>query len=163
MELTSAVLAPRVATPAAARRQLPTQLRAGAVLPQPARFRSACQASVCQAAVTIEKKGEDVWNKSYYPKGVDMSPITRQWVVIDAKGQRLGRMATLIANYLRGANSPSYHPACDTGAFVIVVNAEHVEVTGRKAEQKTYHRSLNGRPGSHKVRHLPCSTDVVCF
>ena len=111
-----------------------------------------------EAVTTIEKKGADIWNKSYYPKGEDMVATEKAWVVIDAKGQRLGRMATLIAGYLRGANTPSYHPSCDTGAFVVVINAELVEVTGKKAEQKTYHRSFNGRPGSHKARHLwwPC-------
>lgn len=145
----SFVVAPRAASAVAARRSVCPQ----PIAAQPARFRSACHATAARAVV-IEKKGEDLFNKTYYPKGVDMSPITRQWVVIDAKGQRLGRMSTLIANYLRGANVPSYHPACDTGAFVIVINAEEVDVTGRKRLQKTYHRTLNGRPGSHKARSI---------
>ena len=138
-------------SPAAA---LPAQLRRhSAPLGAAVRLRAARPAAMTTSAVTtIEKKGADIWNKSYYPKGEDMVATEKAWVVIDAKGQRLGRMSTLIANYLRGANMPSYHPSCDTGSFVVVINAEQVVVTGKKAEQKTYHRSFNGRPGSHKVR-----------
>ena len=83
--------------------------------------------------------------------------------MIDAKGQRLGRMATLVARYLRGANKPTYTPSQDMGSNVIVINAEQVVVTGRKAEQKKYVRHTTGRPGGIVVEsfnalqgRLPC-------
>ena len=73
----------------------------------------------------------------------------RDWYVVDAEGQTLGRLATEIANVLRGKNKPQYTPHVDTGDFVIVVNAEKVVVTGRKAEQKVYRRH-SGYPGGLK-------------
>ena len=77
--------------------------------------------------------------------------------IIDAEGQTLGRMASLVAKYIRGKNSPLYTPSMDTGAMIIVVNAEKVTVTGRKFDQKVYKRHVNGLPGSMKVetfKHL---------
>jgi large subunit ribosomal protein L13 len=65
--------------------------------------------------------------------------ITRRWFVIDATDQVVGRLAVQIANILRGKHRPEYTPHIDTGEFVIVVNAEKVRFTGRKAETKTYH------------------------
>ena len=76
--------------------------------------------------------------------------IEHKWYVVDAEGQRLGRLATEIAMILRGKNKPSFTPNVDTGDFVIVVNAEKVIVTGRKSEQKLYHRH-SGRPGGMKT------------
>ena len=75
--------------------------------------------------------------------------IERRWYLIDAKDQVLGRMATRIADLLRGKNKPIYTPHMDTGDFVVVVNAEKVVVTGRKAEQKEYQR-YSGYPGGLK-------------
>lgn len=75
--------------------------------------------------------------------------LERKWYVIDASGQRLGRLATEIAMILRGKNKPIFTPHLDTGDFVIVVNAEKVVVTGKKAEQKIYARH-SGRPGGRK-------------
>ena len=85
--------------------------------------------------------------KTYLPK----SPAdARKWYVVDAEGQRLGRLASEIAMVLRGKNKPTYTPHLDTGDFVIVVNADKIDVTGRKRSQKLYRRH-SGRPGGMKV------------
>ena len=83
------------------------------------------------------------------------TPATRErnWVVIDASGQTLGRLATQIADTLRGKRKPEYTPHCDVGDFVIVVNAERVSVTGRKMEDKRYYRH-SGYPGGLRSRSL---------
>ena len=75
--------------------------------------------------------------------------VTRQWWVIDAADQVLGRVAAKAANLLRGKEKAIYTPHCDTGDFVIVINAEKVRVTGKKEEQKTY-MSFSGYVGGHK-------------
>jgi large subunit ribosomal protein L13 len=74
------------------------------------------------------------------------SEIERQWYVVDAEGQTLGRLASEIAKILKGKHKPIYAPNLDTGDFVIVVNAEKVHVTGRKMDQKLYYRH-SGYPG----------------
>ena len=74
------------------------------------------------------------------------SSVERKWHLIDAEGRTLGRLATEIARLLRGKTKPQYTPHIDTGDFVVVVNAEKVVVTGRKAEQKVYRRHT-GYPG----------------
>jgi len=79
--------------------------------------------------------------------------ITREWYLVDADGQTLGRLATLIADTLRGKRKPVYTPHVDTGDFVIVVNAEKVAVTGSKLDQKMYHRH-SGYPGGLRSRTL---------
>ena len=71
----------------------------------------------------------------------------RKWWIVDAKGQPLGRLASQVANVLRGKTKPTFTPHVDTGDFVVVINAAQVKVTGNKAEQKSYHRHT-GRPGS---------------
>ncbi len=71
---------------------------------------------------------------------------SRQWYVVDATGLTLGRLATQVANVLRGKHKPIYTPSMDCGDFVIVVNAEKVQVTGRKLDQKMYYR-FSGYPG----------------
>ena len=76
--------------------------------------------------------------------------IKRDWYVVDAADQRLGRLASEIAQVLRGKNKPNYAPHMDTGDFVIVVNAEKVTVTGKKNSQKLYRRH-SGRPGGMKT------------
>jgi large subunit ribosomal protein L13 len=73
----------------------------------------------------------------------------REWVLIDAAGKRLGRLAVLIANALRGKNKRTYTPHTDMGAYVIVVNAEKVVLTGKKEEQKIYQR-YSGYPDGLK-------------
>ncbi len=74
------------------------------------------------------------------------SSVERKWHLIDAEGQTLGRLAAEIACLLRGKNKPQYTPHIDTGDFVVVVNADRVVVTGKKAEQKVYRR-YTGYPG----------------
>jgi large subunit ribosomal protein L13 len=86
-------------------------------------------------------------NKSFLPP---QDSIERNWYVVDAADQRLGRLASEIACVLRGKNKPIYTPSMDTGDFVIVVNAEKVDITGRKRTQKLYRRH-SGRPGGMKV------------
>ena len=85
--------------------------------------------------------------KSYMARPLE---VERRWYVVDAEGQTLGRLATEIARILRGKNKPQYTPHVDTGDFVVVVNAEKVVVTGRKAEQKVYRRH-SGYPGGLKT------------
>ena len=72
--------------------------------------------------------------------------VTQHWFVVDADGQTLGRLATRIATVLRGKHKPQFTPHVDTGDFVIVLNAAKVQLTGRKMEQKLYHR-YSGYPG----------------
>ncbi len=83
------------------------------------------------------------------------TPSTRErnWVVVDANGQTLGRLATQIADALRGKTKPEYTPHCDTGDFVVVVNAEKIAVTGNKRADKKYYRHT-GYPGGIKERSL---------
>ncbi|MBE9169473.1 50S ribosomal protein L13 [Pleurocapsales cyanobacterium LEGE 06147] len=76
--------------------------------------------------------------------------LEQKWYVVDAAGQRLGRLACQIATILRGKNKATFTPHMDTGDFVIVVNADKVIVTGKKSEQKLYHRH-SGRPGGMKT------------
>jgi large subunit ribosomal protein L13 len=76
--------------------------------------------------------------------------IVRRWYVIDATDQVVGRLAVQIANLLRGKHKPEYTPHCDTGDFVIVVNAEKVKFTGKKWDAKTY-QSYSRYPGGLKV------------
>jgi large subunit ribosomal protein L13 len=75
----------------------------------------------------------------------------RNWLVVDATGQTLGRLATQIADALRGKRKPEYTPHCDTGDFVVVVNAEKIQVTGNKRTEKRYYRH-SGYPGGLKSR-----------
>jgi large subunit ribosomal protein L13 len=77
----------------------------------------------------------------------------RNWLVVDATGQTLGRLATQIADTLRGKRKPTYTPHVDTGDFVIVVNAEKIHVTGNKLADKRYYRH-SGYPGGLKSRSL---------
>jgi len=66
--------------------------------------------------------------------------VRRDWYVVDASGKTLGRLATEIARRLRGKHKPEYTPHVDTGDYIVVVNAEKIRVTGRKEEDKYYHR-----------------------
>ncbi len=75
--------------------------------------------------------------------------IERDWYVVDAEGETLGRLASRIAPILKGKHKPIYTPHLDCGDFVIIVNAEKVRVTGRKLDQKLYHRH-SGYPGGLK-------------
>lgn len=79
--------------------------------------------------------------------------VERRWRVVDAEGQTLGRLATRIADALRGKDKPQFTPHIDTGDFVVVVNAEKVAVTGKKLDEKLYHRH-SGYPGGLRSRTL---------
>jgi large subunit ribosomal protein L13 len=84
--------------------------------------------------------------KSYMARPLE---VERKWYVVDAEGKHLGRLATEIVRVLRGKNKPQYTPHVDVGDFVVVVNADRVSVTGRKAEQRVYRRH-SGYPGGMK-------------
>ncbi|MFC1901941.1 50S ribosomal protein L13 [Chloroflexota bacterium] len=84
--------------------------------------------------------------KTYSARPAD---IERQWHVVDASDQILGRMSTQIARWLMGKHRPMFTPSQDTGDFVVVINAAKVKVTGNKAGQKLYYRH-SGYPGGFK-------------
>jgi len=84
--------------------------------------------------------------KSYYPKA---SEIDREWVLFDAKGQNLGRLATQIAAILLGKHKPTFTPGVEMGDFVVVINAANITVTGNKLDDKMYHHH-SGYPGGLK-------------
>lgn len=88
--------------------------------------------------------------KTYYPKPED---INREWVLVDANDQTLGRLVTQIATVMLGKHKPEFTPGVDVGDYVIVVNAEHIRVTGKKLEQKYYYTSTR-RPGGLKAINL---------
>ena len=75
--------------------------------------------------------------KTFMPKAAD---ITRKWYVVDAEGLALGRVASQVANILRGKNKPIYTPNVDTGDYVIIVNASKIVLTGKKLDQKIYYK-----------------------
>lgn len=78
--------------------------------------------------------------------------VPRRWWLVDARDQVLGRLATRLARVLMGKHRPTYTPHVDTGDFVVVINAAHVRVTGRKLEHRTYRR-FSGYPGG--LREIP--------
>ncbi len=88
--------------------------------------------------------------KTYSPKKDD---IRREWFVIDAKDQTLGRLASQVAALLRGKHKPIFTPHMDTGDFVIIINADKIRVTGKKLDQKVYYR-YSGYPGGVHARTL---------
>ena len=88
--------------------------------------------------------------KTYVANAADRQ---RDWYVVDAEGKTLGRLATQIADALRGKRKPEYTPHVDTGDFVIVINAERIRVTGDKLTKKVYYRH-SGYPGGIKSRTL---------
>lgn len=87
--------------------------------------------------------------RTYTPKSDE---IDRRWWLVDAEGARLGRLATKVASVLRGKHKPSFTPHLDVGDHVVVINAERVVLTGRKADQKTYFRHSGYMGGE---RHIP--------
>jgi len=88
--------------------------------------------------------------RTYMPTREE-SLAARRWYLVDAQGQVLGRMATQIANILRGKNSPRFVPHHDGGDFVVVINLDGLRLTGRKLEEKLYYRH-SGYPGGLRVR-----------
>jgi large subunit ribosomal protein L13 len=100
--------------------------------------------------------------KSYMARPLE---VERKWYVVDAEGKHLGRLATEIVRVLRGKNKPQYTPHVDVGDFIVVVNADRVAVTGRKAEQRVYRRH-SGYPGgmketSYEQMHARKPTEVL--
>jgi len=91
-----------------------------------------------------------VASKTYVAKATDRE---RQWLLIDANGLTLGRLATQIADLLRGKLKPEYTPHVDTGDFVVVINAEKISVSGNKMKEKMYRRHT-GYPGGLRERTL---------
>jgi large subunit ribosomal protein L13 len=94
----------------------------------------------------------DIGSKTYMAKGGELKP---KWHLVDASGKVLGRLAARIATILQGKHQPTYTPHIDTGDFVVVVNAEKIRVTGKKAEQKRYYR-YTGYPGG--LKEIPYET-----
>jgi large subunit ribosomal protein L13 len=86
-------------------------------------------------------------NKTPLPS---LDSLHRQWYLVDAENQTLGRLASEVASVLRGKNKPTYTPHLDTGDFVIVINADKIRVSGNKPTQKLYRRH-SGRPGGMKT------------
>jgi large subunit ribosomal protein L13 len=82
--------------------------------------------------------------------------VEKKWILIDAEGLVLGRMAAVVADILRGKHKPTYTPHIDTGDNVVIINAEKVKLTGRKAEQRVFHW-YSGYPGGLK-EHTPKRT-----
>jgi large subunit ribosomal protein L13 len=93
-----------------------------------------------------------VERRTWSPKGVEAT-IGKKWYVVDAEGQTLGRIATVIASTLRGKDKPTFAPHMDMGDFVVVVNADKVVLTGKKETQKLYYRHSN-YPGGLKQRSV---------
>ncbi len=88
---------------------------------------------------------------SYKTKSAKAQEVEREWFVVDATNQTLGRMGTKLATILRGKHKPSYTPHVDTGDYIIVINAEKVRMTGNKWDDKEYQR-YSGYPGGQKSK-----------
>ena len=88
--------------------------------------------------------------KTYIPKTAD---IDRKWYVVDADGMVLGRLASQVANILRGKNKPIYTPNMDTGDYVIIVNASKVVLTGKKLDQKIYYHHSGYAGGLKETKY----------
>ncbi len=84
--------------------------------------------------------------RTYSPSAKD---IQREWFIVDAEGETLGRLATRIAHVLRGKHKPTFAPHMDMGDFVVVINADKITLSGQKDGQKVYHRH-SGFPGGIK-------------
>jgi large subunit ribosomal protein L13 len=104
----------------------------------------------CCAACHALRVARSVPMKTYVATPLDRE---RNWLLVDAEGQTLGRLATQIADALRGKRKPTYTPHVDVGDFVVVVNAEKISVTGAKLHEKIYYRH-SGYPGGLKKRTL---------
>ena len=111
------------------------------------RVRPRLGAALFMSAATAQ---ETSVQKTYQANAQDRE---RDWYLVDAEGKTLGRLATQIADVLRGKRKPEYTPHCDTGDFVVVINAEKVAVTGKKGTDKLYWRH-SGYPGGIRSRTL---------
>ena len=105
--------------------------------------------TICAGFITIRDSFLGAWKlgecnlKTFMAKGEE---VNRKWFVVDAEGEVLGRLASNVASVLRGKHKPIYTPHVDTGDHVIIINAEKVRVTGKKAQTKRYYRHT-GYPG----------------
>jgi len=88
--------------------------------------------------------------KTYYPKAGE---INTEWILVDANGQTLGRLATQLASLLLGKHKPDFTPGVEMGDYVVVINAERIQVTGKKMADKNYYRHSN-YPGGLKTISL---------
>lgn len=86
--------------------------------------------------------------KTYYPK---MEDVSNNWVLVDAQGQNLGRLASKISRIILGKHKPEYTPGVDVGDYVVVVNAEKIEVTGKKLDEKIYYRDTKHQGGLKRI------------
>lgn len=86
---------------------------------------------------------------SYKTVSANKATADQKWVVVDAEGQTVGRLASRIATVLRGKHKPNYTPHCDTGDYVILLNADKIKFTGTKIANKTY-LTYSGYPGGQK-------------
>ena len=98
--------------------------------------------------------------KTFMPKAAD---ITRQWYVVDAEGKALGRVASQVANILRGKNKPIYTPNVDTGDYVIIINASKVILTGKKLDQKIYYKHSGYVGGLKETKYRKLMADKPEF
>jgi large subunit ribosomal protein L13 len=106
----------------------------------------------CLTNSTLKTKGRDLWNNTFYPKEEDVKNSSKPWYIVDASGQPLGRLASLVSKVIRGKMSPQYHPAMDMGNSVIVINSEDVRVTSKKYKSKFYFRhTQNKRSGAGRI------------
>jgi large subunit ribosomal protein L13 len=92
---------------------------------------------------------KSTFSSTYFEKNIDQN--TKSWHIIDAKGQTLGRLATTIANLIRGKHKPTFTPHVDSGDFVVVVNAAEVNLTGNKLNDKLYY-DHTGFVGGLKIK-----------
>ena len=90
---------------------------------------------------------------SYKTESANEATVTKDWVVLDAQSQVLGRFSSQVARLIRGKHKPNFTPHVDCGDNVIVINSDKIRLTGKKADQKTY-ISHSGYPGGQKVRSL---------
>jgi len=88
--------------------------------------------------------------KTYHPR---LKDLQAQWYLVDAAGQNMGRLASRIAGVLLGKHKPTFTPGVEVGDFVVVINAEKIEVTGKRLDQKVYYRH-SGYPGGLKTIRL---------
>ncbi|HKZ55674.1 MAG TPA: 50S ribosomal protein L13 [Anaerolineales bacterium] len=88
--------------------------------------------------------------KTYHPR---LKDLQAQWYLVDAAGQNMGRLASRIAGVLLGKHKPTFTPGVEVGDFVVVINAEKIEVTGKRLDQKVYYRH-SGYPGGLKTISL---------
>ncbi len=87
---------------------------------------------------------------SYRTTNLNAATVQRDWLIVDATGETVGRLASRVATVLRGKHKPTYTPHVDTGDYVIIINADKVEFSGLKEEQKVYLRH-SGYPGGQKA------------